>query len=286
MEYALSVKNLTKKYKDFKLEDISIDIPAGSVVGLIGENGAGKSTFINALLNIVKPDEGEINILGKNLEVYEKEIKEDIAVIFDKTHYHPSFTPKFIGNMLSKIYESWDNEKYLTMLNKFNIPVNKKIKGLSKGMTMKMEFAAALSHNPKFLILDEATSGLDPVFRDEILDMLREFTIEEDKTILISSHITSDLDKIADYIAFIHEGKLKFVKTYEDISENYGVISCKKDFMDSLNKDDIASYKKEAFGYKVLVKNRIEIMNVYKDLIIDKASIEDVMLFYIKGENK
>ena len=149
---------------------------------------------------------------------------------------------------------------------------------------MKLEFALALSHNPKFLILDESTSGLDPVFRDEILELLRSYTENEENSILISSHITSDLDKISDYIAFIHEGKLQFVKEYEDIHDNYGVLSCKKDFFDSLNPDDIVFYRKEAFSYKVLVKNRMELMNVYKDLIIENASVEDVMLFYIKGE--
>ncbi|WP_290776421.1 ABC transporter ATP-binding protein [Anaerofustis sp.] len=286
MEYTLEVNNLTKRYKDFEIKDISLNIPKGSVVGLIGENGAGKSTFINSILNINCPEEGEIKIFGKDLRMYEKEIKEDIAVIFDKSHYNEGFTPKFVGKMLSKIYKNWDGEKYSALLKEFNIPENKKIKKFSKGMTMKFEFAAALSHNPKFLILDEATSGLDPVFRDEILDILRDFTEDEEHSILISSHITSDLDKISDYIAFIHEGRLQFIKTYEDIHDNYGIISCKKEFFDNLNSDDIVAYKKETFGYKVLVKNRIEIMNIYKDLNITNASIEDVMLFYIKGEQK
>lgn len=284
MEYALEVKNLTKEYKDFAVKDISLKIPRGSVVGLIGENGAGKSTFINSILNIVKPNEGEIAILGKNLYTYEKEIKEEIAVIFDRSHYNENFKPSFVGKMLSKIYKNWDNEKFYDLLKEFNIPIDKKIKQFSKGMKMKFEFACALSHNPKFLILDESTSGLDPVFRDEILEILRDFTMEEEHSILMSSHITSDLDKIADYIAFIHDGKMQFIKTYEDIHDNYGVISCKKEFLENLSKEDIVAYKKETFGYKVLIKNRMEIMKVYKDLIVENASIEDVMLFYIRGE--
>lgn len=284
MEYALEVKNLTKEYKDFAVKDVSLKIPKGSVVGLIGENGAGKSTFINSILNIVKPNEGEIAILGKDLYTYEKEIKEEIAVIFDRSHYNESFKPLFVGKMLSKIYKNWDDEKFYDLLNKFDIPVDKKLKQFSKGMKMKFEFVCALSHSPKFLILDESTSGLDPVFRDEILEILRDFTMEEEHTILMSSHITSDLDKIADYIAFIHDGKMQFIKTYEDIHDNYGVISCKKEFLENLSKEDIVAYKKETFGYKVLIKNRMEIMKVYKDLIIENASIEDVMLFYIRGE--
>lgn len=284
MEYVLEVNNLTKEYKDFKLDDISLKIPKGSVVGLIGENGAGKSTFINSILNINEPEKGEVKIFNKNINEHEKDIKEDIAVIFDKSHYSEYMNAKIIGKMLSKIYKNWDNEKYYSLLENFDLPVNKKIKKFSKGMKMKLEFALALSHNPKFLILDESTSGLDPVFRDEILELLRSYTENEENSILISSHITSDLDKISDYIAFIHEGKLQFVKEYEDIHDNYGVLSCKKDFFDSLSPDDIVFYRKEAFSYKVLVKNRMELMNVYKDLIIENASVEDVMLFYIKGE--
>lgn len=284
MEYVLEVNNLTKEYKDFKLDDISLKIPKGSVVGLIGENGAGKSTFINSILNINEPEKGEVKIFNKNINEHEKDIKEDIAVIFDKSHYSEYMNAKLIGKMLSKIYKNWDNEKYYSLLENFDLPVNKKIKKFSKGMKMKLEFALALSHNPKFLILDESTSGLDPVFRDEILELLRSYTENEENSILISSHITSDLDKISDYIAFIHEGRLQFVKEYEDIHDNYGVLSCKKDFFDSLNPDDIVFYRKEAFSYKVLVKNRMELMNVYKDLIIENASVEDVMLFYIKGE--
>lgn len=284
MEYVLEVNNLTKEYKDFKLDDISLKIPKGSVVGLIGENGAGKSTFINSILNINEPEKGEVKIFNKNINEHEKDIKEDIAVIFDKSHYSEYMNAKIIGKMLSKIYKNWDNEKYYSLLENFDLPVNKKIKKFSKGMKMKLEFALAFSHSPKFLILDESTSGLDPVFRDEILELLRSYTENEENSILISSHITSDLDKISDYIAFIHEGKLQFVKEYEDIHDNYGVLSCKKDFFDSLNPDDIVFYRKEAFSYKVLVKNRMELMNVYKDLIIENASVEDVMLFYIKGE--
>lgn len=284
MEYVLEVNNLTKEYKDFKLDDISLKIPKGSVVGLIGENGAGKSTFINSILNINEPEKGEVKIFNKSINEHEKDIKEDIAVIFDKSHYSEYMNAKIIGKMLSKIYKNWDNEKYYSLLENFGLPVNKKIKKFSKGMKMKLEFALALSHSPKFLILDESTSGLDPVFRDEILDLLRSYTENEENSILISSHITSDLDKISDYIAFIHEGRLQFIKEYEDIHDNYGVLSCKKDFFDSLSPEDIVFYRKEAFSYKVLVKNRMELMNVYKDLIIENASVEDVMLFYIKGE--
>lgn len=284
MENAIVVKGLSKEYKDFKLDHISLDIPNGSIVGLIGENGAGKSTFIQAILGLIQSDYENISIFGKDLKMNGRSIREDIAVIFDETHYNLNFTPMFISKILSKVYSSWDQEKYNEYLERFQLPSKKKLKDFSKGMKMKMEFAIAFSHDPKILILDEATSGLDPIFRDEILDLLREYTEDENHTVLMSSHITSDLDKIADYIAYIHQGQLIFVKTYEDIHENYGIISCGKEVFESLNQDDIVSYRKEEYGYKVMIKNRIELQKIFKDLEVEKASIEDVMLYYMKGE--
>lgn len=211
MKQALHIKNLTKKYKDFTLDHISLDLPYGMILGLIGENGSGKSTLINSILNIVKADYDEVHILGQDLKSQEKEIKKEIAVIFNDSHYGENLTPLFIGKMLSGIYTDWDQKKFTDYLKQFHLPEKKRLKTFSTGMKVKLEFAAALSHNPKLLILDEATNGLDPVFREEILEILREFTEQEDHSVLISSHITSDLDKIADYIAYIHEGRLLFL---------------------------------------------------------------------------
>lgn len=284
MDYAIQVKNLTKSYKDFTLDNISLDLPCGTVMGLIGENGAGKSTFINSLLNIVNAQYDREIILGYDLKTQEKLIKEDLAVIFSDSHYDLSFTPLFVGKMLSKIYKNWNEKKYLDYLKQFGLPEKKRLKKFSTGMRVKLEFAAALSHEPKLLILDEATSGLDPVVRDEILDILREFTEEEDHAVLISSHITSDLDKIADYIAYIHEGKLRFVKTYDELQNDYGILNCGQELFDSLNQEDIAAYKKEAYSYRVLIKNKLKFRKVFCDVSIENASIEDIMLFYIKGE--
>lgn len=284
MDYAIQVKNLTKSYKDFTLDNISLDLPCGTVMGLIGENGAGKSTFINSLLNIVNAQYDRGIILGYDLKTQEKLIKEDLAVIFSDSHYDLSFTPLFVGKMLSKIYKNWNEKKYLDYLKRFGLPEKKRLKKFSTGMRVKLEFAAALSHEPKLLILDEATSGLDPVIRDEILDILREFTEEEDHAVLISSHITSDLDKIADYIAYIHEGKLRSVKTYDELQNDYGILNCGQELFDSLNQEDIAAYKKEAYSYRVLIKNKLKFRKVFCDVSIENASIEDIMLFYIKGE--
>ncbi|HJA99975.1 MAG TPA: ABC transporter ATP-binding protein [Candidatus Mediterraneibacter merdavium] len=284
MNLALEVKNLTKSYKDFKIDNISLELPYGTVMGLIGENGAGKSTFINSILGIVRADYEKAVMLGYDIHTQEKLIKEDIAVIFSDSHFDLSFTPRFVGTMLSKVYKNWDQEKYADYLKRFQLPEKKRLKKFSTGMRVKLEFAAALSHNPKLLVLDEATSGLDPVVRDEILELLREFTEEEEHAVLMSSHITSDLDKIADYIAYIHEGKVLFVKTYDELQNDYGIINCGQRLFDALSKDDIVAYRKEAYSLRVLIRNKQTLRNVFQDISIENASIEDIMLFYQRGE--
>lgn len=284
VENAIQIQNLSKVYEDFSLKNITLNIPKGSILGLVGANGAGKSTMIQALLGLIRSEYDAIKILGKDLQTQEKEIKEDIAVIYDVSHYNLQYTPKFIGSMLQKVYQNWDMERYHGYLKRFGLPEDKRLKTFSKGMKMKLEFAIAFSHAPKILILDEATSGLDPVFRDEILDLIREFTEEEEHTVLISSHITSDLDKVADYIALIHDGTLQFVKTYDEIRDGYGILHCGKDFFETLREEDIVSFKKEPYEYKVLVKNKNEILRVFLELEMERASVEDIMLFYVKGE--
>ncbi len=284
MENAIEVKNLTKRYKDFTLDHISLTLPSGMVLGIIGENGAGKSTFINALLGIVKSEYDRLQILGLDFATQEKKIKGNIAAIFDDARYDENFTPLFIGKILSGIYQNWNSQTYLEYLDRFRLPHKKRLKTFSKGMKMKLEFAAALSHNPKLLILDEATSGLDPVFRDEILDIIREFCEDEEHSVLISSHITSDLDKIADYVAYIHEGKLQFFKTYDEIQTRYGILSCGKEFFENMSKEDILAYRREAYSYQVLIDNRQEFKSVFQDISVKNASLEEIMLFYTKGE--
>lgn len=284
MEYAIEVRNLTKRYKDFTLDDISFALPRGTVMGLIGENGAGKSTLINSILGITDSKSSLTSMLGLDMRTHSKMIKEDIAVIFNDSHYDVNLTPKIIGHILSKVYKNWDAPLFSRYLERFSLPEKKKIKKLSTGMRVKLEFAAALSHHPQLLILDEATSGLDPVFRNEILDILREFTEDETHAVLMSSHITSDLDKIADYIAYLHEGKIQFIKTYDEIRNDYGIITCGQELFDSLSRDDIAAYKKEPYSYRVLVKNRAKLRQVFHDIPMENASVEDIMLFYVKGE--
>ena len=208
MNDALIISGLTKTYKDFMLNGVSFSVPCGSIVGLIGENGAGKSTTINAVLGLIQKEAGSICVLGK--EQLDNEIKEQIGVVFDGNNYPEIFSARKLNQVMKDIYHSWEEHTFLDLLIKFSLPADKPIKQFSKGMKMKLAIAVALSHNSKLLILDEATSGLDPVIRDDILDILLDFAQDETHSILISSHITTDLEKIADYIVFIHEGQVVF----------------------------------------------------------------------------
>ena len=286
MDYAIEIDHLTKHYPDFTLNDITLHIPSGSIVGVIGENGAGKSTLFRSMLGIIHCDAQHLQYFGQNFREIEKEIKEQIAVIFDHTHFNQKFTPKFIGSLMSRTYRNWNMETYQNYLSHFHIPPTKRLEKFSRGMKMKLEFAIAFSHDARLWILDEATSGLDPIVRDDVLSMIRTFTEEEDHTVLMSSHITSDLDKIADYIAYIHEGRLVFMKSCEEIQEDHGVIHAGKDLLTALNSEDVIAYIKEPYSYSILISHRSSIQQTFPDLEIQRPSVEELMLFYAKGEKK
>ena len=279
----LKIEHLTKVFKDFSLNHVSLKIPKGTVVGIIGENGAGKSTLIQSILGIVDSQYDKLTYFGKDFKQNEKNIKEDLAVIFDTTHYDLELTPRWIERILSHTFQNWNHELYQSYLQKFELPYDKKIKLFSRGMKMKLEFAIAFSHDAKILILDEATSGLDPIIRDEILNLIRAFTEDENHTVLISSHITSDLDKIADYIVYLYKGKCIFMQTYDEMNENYGIIHRTKDLLNTLSQDDIVAYIQEPYSISILVKNRQQIQSVFQDLEITRPTIEEIMLFYAKG---
>lgn len=283
-ENILEVKNLTKDYGDFRLNKLSFTIPRGVIMGLIGENGAGKSTTINCILNEIKKDSGDILIFGKDHISEEIAIKSKLGVVFDENHFPDIFTPMEIGKYMAGIYHRWDWTAYRQFLDKFELPKEKKIKDFSKGMKVKLAFAVALSHNAEFLILDEATSGLDPIIRDDILDILLDFVQDETHAVLVSSHITSDLEKIADYITFIHKGSLIFSHRKDDLIDSYGIVSCGASVFDSLNKADVIAYRKEDYQFKVLVKDRHKIAKAYPKAIVESAAIEEIMLFHVKGE--
>lgn len=283
MEVMLQVENLTKQYQTFKLDGVSFCLPKGCIMGIIGENGAGKSTTINAILNLIKKDDGKVLFWGRELDS-QIQLKEDIGVVFDGIDFYETLTPKKINNILKAAYKQWDETVYREYLNRFELPLDKEIKAMSKGMKMKLSIAAALSHDPKLLILDEATSGLDPVMRDDILEIFLEFVQDENHSILMSSHITTDLEKVADYITFIHQGKLLFSKTKDELRYNYGVIRCKSAAFEQIDKEDILAYKKDDYQWNVLVADKERAKRKYRDMVIDDAAIDDILLLYVKGE--
>lgn len=286
MEPILQIKDLTKKYKNFTLDHVSMEIPQGMIYGLVGENGAGKTTTISAILNMVEKNEGTITVFGRDYEQAEREIKQDIGVVIDGLGPYSGYYVKDIHPIMKKIYENWDRDLFFGYLDSFKLPLDKKIKDLSKGMSVKLNFAIALSHHPRLLILDEATSGLDPVMRDEILSLLQEFVLDGTNSVLLSTHITSDLDKIADYVMLLHEGKVMFEKTKEELDVDFGILHCGKDMFNALSDEDIVYYIKEEFEYRVLIQNKRELRASIRDLAIDRASIEDIMLFYIRGKKR
>lgn len=280
MKNAIEIKNLSKTYTDFKLDNISLNIPKGIIVGLIGENGAGKTTLIKSILNLINVDNGCVKIFGKNNM---DNVKEDIGIVLDNMFFPEIIYAKDIDLIMKDIYKNWDSNMYFSYLDKFDIPTNKKIKDLSKGMRKKLEIITALVHKPKLLILDEPTSGLDPVVRDEILDMFLDFIQDENNTILLSSHITSDLERIADRIIFIDHGKLVMDEDKDDILNNYGILKCSSDEFNNLDKEDIVSYKKSKYQYQVLVSNK-NIKHKYKDYVVDKITLDELMVLIVKGE--
>lgn len=282
MNHALTISGLTKTYPDFVLDHVSFTVPSGSIVGLIGENGAGKSTTIHAALGLIQKEAGHAAILGK--EELDAETREQIGVVFDGSNYPEILSPKKISRVMKHIYRSWDEPAYLRLLKQFSLPLDKPIRQFSKGMKMKLAITAALSHHSKLLILDEATSGLDPVIRDDILDMLLDFVQDEEHSILISSHITSDLEKIADYIVFIHEGKVVFSKPKDELTEQYGIIKCGAAQFDAIEKSDIIVSRKMDYEWQVLISDRDKMQKKYRDALIVPAAIDEIMLLYIKGE--
>lgn len=282
---ALEVKGLTKKYKDFILDNVSFHVPRGSIVGLIGENGAGKSTTLNAILGIIQKDAGEISILGKQEQEIDCSVRNEIGVVFDGSNFSDTLSPEKLNHVFKNTYAAWDENRYYALLKQLSLPANKKIKDFSKGMKMKLSIVVALSHHSRLLILDEATSGLDPVVRDDILDMFLDFVQDENNSILVSSHITSDLEKVADYIIFIHNGKVVFNKPKDELKYKYGIIRCGAAQFDALDKKDIIVYRKRDYEWDVLVNDKASAQKKYPKAIIDSATIDEIMLLYIKGEN-
>lgn len=285
--YCIDTKNLTKRYSSgFALNHLNLQVPTGSVMGLIGENGAGKTTTLKLLLNLIKKEEGSIRLLGLDPEKNGDLMKEQIGVVFDENHFHDSFSATDISKIMRGIYSNWDDAAFQRYLHTFQLPRDKKCKEFSRGMKMKLSIAVALSHHPKLLILDEATSGLDPVVRDEILSIFFDFIQDESHTILMSSHITGDLEKIADYITFLHEGKVVFSGVKDDIMGQYGILKCGNQELDTIDPALIVKIRKSSFGCEVLVNDKKAARRRYPNHVINNPSLEEIMVFYVKGENK
>lgn len=284
MEPALQINGLTKEYPGFKLDHVSFTLPCGTIMGLIGENGAGKSTTINAVLDLIRKDDGNILFWGKELSHNPRQLKEDIGVVFDGINFYETLTPVKVGKISAAAYRQWDPAAYKGFLDQFQLPADKEIKTFSKGMKMKLSIAAALSHHPKLLILDEATSGLDPVMRDDILDVFLDFIQDETHSILMSSHITTDLEKVADYITFIHQGKIVFSKPKDELIYDYGILRCGAEDFHRLDPADILAWRKNDYQWDVLVEDKNKAMSRYRSIVIDNPSIDDILLLYVKGE--
>lgn len=285
-ENAIELNSVTKRYDGFTLDSVSLTVPKGSIMGFIGQNGAGKTTTMRSLLNITKIDSGEIKLLGLDHVKHEREIKKDIAVVFDSIPFDDMFTPKDMAKIFSGLYPQWEDKTYSDYLERFELPYKKKIGKFSKGMKMKLQIACALSHNAKLLIMDEATSGLDPVVRDEILHIFMEYMQTGERTILMSSHITSDLEKIADCVTFIDKGCVLISGYKDEVLDNHGIIKCSNDDVKLIDPSDIVSVRTNSFGAEVMIHNRQSAAYRYKNMLIDPASLEDIMLYYVNKGRK
>lgn len=286
MENILELQQICKSFpkSNFILDKLSFSLPYGAILGFVGENGAGKTTTIGCILNTVRKDSGMVKLFGKEMRDIDTDIREKIGVVYDGDNFPGFWTAKQLSQVMEGIYTQWDNALFQKYLEDFHLPVKQKIKNYSRGMTMKLAIAVALSHHPQLLILDEATSGLDPIMRDEMLDVFLEFVQEESHSILLSSHITSDLEKVADYITFIHNGKLIMTASKNDLVYNYAVMRCKESQFRALDPGDIIAYRKRDFQIDVLVNNGKEAQRKYKGSVVDHVSVDEIMLLLVKGE--
>ena len=277
----IELKGVSKDYGDFKLDDVSFSVPEGSVCGFIGQNGAGKTTTIQIILDAIKRDDGEVYVFGKSVDKDSAALRENIGVVFDEMGFHDFLNAKQINTIMKNVYKNWDQEKYFAYLNRFSLPVKKACGSFSRGMRMKLQIATALSHGAKLLIMDEPTSGLDPIVRNEMLQIFREFVVEEDHTILLSSHITGDLEKLADEVVFIDGGKIILKGNKDDMLEKHGILRCKKDEIKNVNEAFIVSAEISSLGAEVLVNDRKAAEKLYPGMIIEPAGLEEIMIYYV-----
>ena len=279
---AIEIKDLCKTYPGFSLDHVNLTLPCGCIMGLVGENGAGKSTTIRLILDMIARDNGTITLLGKDNRENIRLLKEDIGVVLDEVGIPACLNPKQVGKIMANTFRNWEQAVYDSLLEKLAVPPEKPFKDFSKGMKMKLGIASALSHRPKLLILDEATSGLDPVVRDEVLDLFSEFTREESHAVLISSHIVSDLEKICDYIAFLHKGRLLLCEEKDALKEKYGILRCSREQLSALPPEAVIGRKETAYGVEAIAARDA----VPAGLSLSPIDIEELFIFMVKGANQ
>lgn len=285
MEYAIDIKNVSKKYKEFELKDVSFNLEKGYVMGFIGPNGAGKSTVIRLIMNLVKRNSGEIKIFGMDNLKHEKEVKQRIGFVYDENYYYEELSMESMKNIVAPFYKSWDDELFKKNMKSFDLNERAKIKTLSKGMKMKFSLAMALSHGAELIIMDEPTAGLDPVFRSELLDIIQRLILDENKSIFFSTHITTDLEKVADYITFINKGKIEFSRPKDEIMEKYHIVKGDKSLLDRDTKSHFLSIRENSFGFEALTDNPNTVKSIFKDnVLIERASLEDIMVYTVRRQ--
>lgn len=283
MKYILEVKNLRKEFKNFILDDISFNLEPGYIMGFIGPNGAGKSTTIKLIMNLLKKNSGEIKVFGKDHIKFEKEIKDRIGFVYDENYYYEDLTINQMKSIVASFYSRWDDHQFNYYIHEFGLNPKVKIKTLSKGMKMKFSLAIALSHHADLIIMDEPTSGLDPVFRREILDILYNIIQDDGKSIFFSTHITTDLEKIADYITFINDGKIIFSKTKDEVMERYAIIKGGTDLLDNDTRKWFIGLRETKVGFEGLTDNIDKIKSTFGDnILIEKATLEDIMVYSVR----
>lgn len=283
MENILEIKNLNKEYKNFSLRSVSLNLPKGFIMGLIGENGAGKSTLIKIIMNLVKRDSGSINIFGMDNLKFERKVKERIGFVYDQCYYYDHISLEENGKMVAKLYSNWDNEKFNRYLNKFSLNKKQLLKELSKGMRMKFSLCIALSHGAELIIMDEPTAGLDPIVRNEVLEELQRLLETESLSVIISTHITEDLEKIADYITFIKDGEIVFSTSKDEIEDNYRIVKGSKDILTKEVESLFQGVSKNNYSFEAITNKGDEISRLLGDkVILERASLEDIMLLYKK----
>ena len=283
MENVIELKNVTKKLKGFSVKNIDLQVKQGFVTGFIGANGAGKSTTIKMMMNLLKADAGEVKLFGLDYKTHEKAIKERIGFVYDGNVFFEGLNLKDIKQIVAPAYKNWDDTLFYQYIEQFELPMKKAIKTFSKGMQMKASLAIALSHHAELIIMDEPTAGLDPIFRRELLDILQGLMLDGHRTIFFSTHITTDLNRIADYIAFIQNGQLVFNQSIHDVAENYAIVKGRVDLLDRDTEKAFVQIHRASTGFEALTDNIEAVKNIFgESVIMETASLEDIM-YYTKG---